>query len=157
MNNNLYNTLHLNLPEFSPRIQERSGKFYIFDSLRKKYIKLTPEEWVRQHFINYLLVYKKYPAGRIGNEISLLYNGMKKRCDTVVYDNTTQPLILIEYKAPDVKITQSVFEQISVYNLAMQVPYLIVSNGMNHYCCYVDYTQSSYRFLEDIPDYPNLT
>ena len=156
MNDNLTGIPHLNLPKFSPRIKENSGKRFIFDSLLKKYVKLTPEEWVRQHFVNYLLIYKKYPGGRIGNEISLLYNGMKKRCDTVIYNEFTQPLILIEYKAPDVKITQSVFDQISVYNLAMQVPYLIVSNGMSHYCCYVDYAQCSYSFLEDIPDYQNL-
>lgn len=156
MNNELNNIPHLNLPSFSPRIKINAGKRLIFDVLRKKFVKLTPEEWVRQHFVNYLLIYKQYPGGRIGNEISLLYNGMKKRCDTVIYDNVAQPLMLIEYKAPDVKITQAVFDQISVYNLTMRVPFLIVSNGMSHYCCTVNYAENTYFFLQDIPDYRQL-
>ena len=146
----------LNLPDFSPLIRNDSGKKYIFDQLRKKYVILTPEEWVRQHFINYLLIYKHYLAGRIGNEISLLFNGLKKRCDSVVYDNFGQPLMIIEYKSSSVKITQGVFNQISLYNLTMRVPYLIVSNGINHYCCLMDYEKKTYTFLQEIPDYEEI-
>ncbi|MCD7973005.1 MAG: type I restriction enzyme HsdR N-terminal domain-containing protein [Candidatus Azobacteroides sp.] len=152
MNKKAYTT-PLNLPDFSPVIKNEKGKYFIFDPLRKKYIALTPEEWVRQSFIHYLLKYKNYPAGRIGNEIRLIYNGLKKRCDSVVYNHFGQPIIIIEYKAPSVPITQHVFNQICVYNLTMQVPYLIVSNGLKHYCCQMDYKNKSYCFLEDIPDY----
>ncbi len=148
--------LPLNLPAYSPSIQLKNGKKFIFDRLRKKYVALTPEEWVRQHFLNFLLVYKNYPAGCTGNEISLSLNGLKKRCDTVVYDKFGNPLVIVEYKAVSVKITQDVFDQISLYNIVMKVPYLIVSNGMTHYCCQMDYENQTYCFLEDIPEYGDI-
>lgn len=146
----------LNLPEFSPILKQESGKNFILDKLRRKYVALTPEEWVRQHFINFLVVYKNYPQGCTGNEISLSLNGLKKRCDTVIYDKKGAPLLIAEYKAPSVNITQEVFDQISLYNLVMKVPYLIVSNGINHYCCRMDYVKRSYCFLQDIPDYNEI-
>ena len=146
----------LNLPDYSPTIRSEAGKEYILDRLRKKYVALTPEEWVRQHFVNYLITCKNYPQGRTGNEVSLMLNGMKKRCDTVIYGKTGNPLMLVEYKAPEVPISQDVFDQISLYNLVMQVPYLVVSNGINHYCCQMNYENKTYRFLEDIPDYNDL-
>jgi hypothetical protein len=146
----------INLPAFSPQIRDFSGKKLIFDRLRKKYVALTPEEWVRQHFVNYLLTCKHYPAGRIGNEISLKYNGLKKRCDTVVYDHFGHPLMLVEYKASTTAISQEVFDQIARYNLTMRAPYLAVSNGIRHYCCQMNYGEGTYCLLNEIPDYPEL-
>lgn len=146
----------LNLPAFKYKITTKEDKTFIFDNCRKKYVCLTPEEWVRQHFVNFLVKYKSFPAGRIGNEITLILNGMRKRSDTVVYDISGSPFVIIEYKAPSVKITQQVFDQIVRYNMALQVKYLIVSNGINHYCCMIDYSQNKYIFLQNIPDYNDL-
>lgn len=146
----------LNLPPRHFKIKETEGKRYIFDELRKKYVALTPEEWVRQHFTAYLICEKHYPAGRTGNEISLLLNQRKRRCDTVVYDTNGNPLIIVEYKAPGIPVTQQVFDQIVRYNMVFRVSYLIVSNGMTHYCCRIDYATQRYFFLKDIPDYREL-
>lgn len=146
----------LNLPPCDFKLKEDEGKQYIFDPLRRKYIVLTPEEWVRQHFVSFLIGHKNYPAGRIGNEISLLLNNRKRRCDTVVYNSCGQPQVIVEYKAPHIPITQLVFDQIVRYNMVLQVKYLIVSNGMAHYCCEIDYKSGDFRFLEDIPLYEHL-
>lgn len=146
----------LNLPAFQHKITTKEDKPFIFDNCRKKYVALTPEEWVRQHFVNFLVQYKSFPAGRIGNEITLNLNGMRKRTDTVVYDAAGSPFVIVEYKAPSVKITQQVFDQIVRYNMVLQVKYLIVSNGINHYCCMIDYSQNKYTFLKEIPDYKGL-
>ena len=134
----------------------KDGKNYIFDPLRRKYVALTPEEWVRQHFTHYLLHYKGYPQGLLANEIQITLNGMKRRCDTVLYNRDMTARMIIEYKAPEIEITQSVFDQIMRYNMVLKVDYLIVSNGMNHYCCRMDYSNNSYRFLPSIPDYNTL-
>ena len=120
----------LNLPGFNFKITTKDNRDYIFDNIRRKYISLTPEEWVRQNFIEFLINYKSYPKGRIGNEISLIQNGIKRRADSVIYDIYGKPLIIIEYKAPEIKITQQVFEQIVRYNMVLRVKYLIVSNGI---------------------------
>lgn len=117
---------------------------------------LTPEEWVRQHFTHYLLHYKGYPQGLLANEIQITLNGMKRRCDTVLYNRDMTARMIIEYKAPEIEITQSVFDQIMRYNMVLKVDYLIVSNGTNHYCCRMDYSNNSYRFLPSIPDYNTL-
>lgn len=146
----------LNLPTFEYRLKEENGKHFIFDSLRKKYVVLTPEEWVRQHFVNYLILYKGYPGGRIGNEISLDLNGRKRRCDTVIYRQDGSPHIIVEYKAPHIPISQTVFDQIVRYNMVLQVEYLIVSNGQNHYCCHINYDKQSYTFLNEVPGYDSL-
>ena len=146
----------LNLPTFEYKLKEDNGRYLIFDILRKRYIALTPEKWVRQHFVNYLITYKGYPGGRIGNEISLDLNGRKRRCDTVIYRQNGTPFVIIEYKAPHIPITQAVFDQIVRYNVALKVEYLIVSNGKMHYCCHVNYKDQSYLFLEDIPDYDSI-
>ena len=124
--------------------------------IRNKYVSLTPEEWVRQNFISYLINDKSYPKGRIGNEISLLQNGIKRRADSVIYDKYGVPFMIIEYKAPEIKITQQVFEQIVRYNMVLKVKYLIVSNGINHYCCTIDYDMNKVTFIKDIPDYNSL-
>lgn len=146
----------LNLPKADIKISLRQGKRYVFDALRKRYVALTPEEWVRQHFVHFLIAYKGYPDALLANEISLQLNGTTKRCDTVLYDRTLHPRMIIEYKARHVDITQKVFDQISRYNMALHVDYLVVSNGLQHYCCRMDYPSRTYRFLPDIPSYSDL-
>lgn len=146
----------LNLPKTEFKIISRGEKLNIFDILRRRYVTLTPEEWVRQHFIHFLIEYKGYPAARMGNEISLDLNGTQKRCDSVLYDKEARPIMIIEYKAPHIPITQETFQQISRYNMKLHVPWLIVSNGMEHYCCQVDYEKGEYHFLSDIPQYDAL-
>lgn len=146
----------LNLPLCHVKISEKDGKKYIHDPLRRKNVAFTPEEWVRQHFVSYLITVKFYPKERIANEVSIHVNGISKRCDTVVYDDYMQPLLIAEYKAPEITITEEVFNQISRYNSALKVPYLIVSNGLTHYCCNVDYINMKCDFLKDIPGYPEL-
>lgn len=143
----------LNLPKFETKIIQRNGKPAIFDILRRRYIALTPEEWVRQHFVHFLIKHKGYPQALLGNEISLKLNGTDKRCDSVLYYRDATPRMIIEYKAPHIAVNQKVFEQISRYNLVLRVDYLVVSNGLVHYCCKMDYEKQSYTFLSDIPDY----
>jgi len=146
----------LNLPAYSFRLSNKKGKSYIYDPLRRKEVALTPEEWVRQHFVHFLITARSYPPERIANEVSISVNATSKRCDTVVYDNYLNPLAIIEYKAPDVIITNDVFDQIARYNIALRVPYLMVSNGLTHYCCLMDYQTMESRFLADIPTYEEV-
>lgn len=148
--------LSLNLPKYETKICERDGKLQIFDPLRKCHVALTPEEWVRQHFVNFLIESRGFPAALMSNEVAITVNGMKRRCDTVVYDKQLQPRVIVEYKAPTVKITKEVFAQISRYNLTLKVDYLIVSNGLRHYCCRMDYPNNSYTFLQEIPEYTKI-
>lgn len=147
----------LNLPPYDAKIQTADGQTRIFDVLRRRFVALTPEEWVRQHFVQHLLTSYGYPSGLMANEVSLTLNGMSRRCDTVVYDRSLRARIIIEYKRPTVEITQRVFDQISRYNMVMQVDFLIVSNGMAHYCCRMDYGRQTYEFLPDIPTFAMLT
>lgn len=146
----------LNLPPCSLRIEMNEGKNQVFDVLRQRFVALTPEEWVRQHFVHYLLHDKGYPKGLMGNEVLLKLNGMNRRCDTVLYNRDLSAKMILEYKAPHVEITQKVFSQISRYNLVLHVDYLVVSNGLKHYCCRMDYEQGTYHFLRDIPAYGEL-
>ena len=146
----------LNLPSFVPKISEKNGKHLILDPIRKKYVTLTPEEWVRQHFVNYLITEKGYPTELRANEFSIVLNGTNKRCDTVAYNRFLEPLVIVEYKAPHINITNTVFDQIARYNMVLRVEYLIVSNGLNHYCCKIDYNNRTYTFLEGIPAYNEL-
>ena len=146
----------LNLPQAQLKINNQDGKQVVFDILRKKYLVLTPEEWVRQHFIHFLINNKAYRQSLMANEVLLNFNGMQKRCDTVVYRKDLTPLVIIEYKAPHIKITQQVFNQICRYNFVLKVDYLIVSNGIEHYCCKMDYPNKSYHFLRYIPLYSQL-
>lgn len=148
--------LELNLPPFDKKITMKDDKAFILDVIRRQYVALTPEEWVRQHFVHFLIEHKGYPQSLMANEVQLKLNGMSRRCDTVVYDRALRPRVIIEYKAPSVSITQRVFEQICRYNIVLQVDYLIVSNGLVHYCCKVDYANRSYTFVEDIPEYSNI-
>ncbi len=146
----------INLPKYDIKIIEKYKKKYIWDELRQKYLLLTPEEWVRQHFVHFLISLKKFPPGRTSNEVGIALNGTQKRCDTVVYDKYGDPLVIIEYKRPSVPISQKVFDQIARYNMVLHVPYLIISNGINHYCCRVHYQENRVEFLKDIPSYEEL-
>ena len=146
----------LNLPQYEIKIGEKNGKRTIFDFLRRKYVTLTPEEWVRQHFTHYLTDHKGYPKGLMGNEVELRVGEKRLRCDTILYNKQGQPQMIIEYKAPTIQIQQKTFDQISVYNLLLHVDYLIVSNGLQHYCCKMDYDSQKYLFLKEIPDYQNI-
>ena len=146
----------LNLPTYDAKISEENGKLRIFDNLRRCYVALTPEEWVRQHFVNYLVNHKGYPTNLTANEVAIKLNETSRRCDTVVYDKQLQPRVIVEYKAPTVKITKEVFAQISRYNLILKVDYLIVSNGLQHYCCKMDYNNNTFTFLQEIPEYDKI-
>ena len=141
----------LNLPTYQFKIITEGPIKKIFDPSRQKYVKLTPEEWVRQNMVTYLIQEKGYPNKLIANEVEIKINDMSKRCDTVIYDRQGQPKIIVEYKAPHIKISQKTFDQIALYKYKLRVEYLIVSNGLNHYCCKVDLENSQYVFLEDIP------
>ena len=148
--------LQLNLPLFEPKLKKIKEEIFIFDLIRKKHLLLTPEEWVRQNFLNYLINYKKYPQSLMMNEALIKLNNMSRRCDTVVYNNRIEPLVIVEYKRPDVKIDQTVFDQIVRYNIVLRVDFLIVSNGLSHFCCKMNYENQTYDFLEAIPDYEEL-
>jgi hypothetical protein len=124
--------------------------------VRRKFVALTPEEWVRQHFVNYLISDKGYPKELLANEVPLKLNGTSKRCDTVAYNRFLTPLMIVEYKAPHIEITSSVFDQIVRYNMVLHVRYLAVSNGISHFCCKIDYENLTYSFLEGIPEYDVL-
>lgn len=146
----------LNLPEYPLKIKKNGTRLVVFDRLRKRYVSLTPEEWVRQHFVEYLIEVKQFPAALMANEVSLTQNGIKRRCDTLVADREGVPLVIVEYKAPDIEITQQVFDQIVRYNMVLRARFLIVSNGMTHYCCQIDYERDTYNFLSEIPEYAVL-
>lgn len=147
----------LNLPSCQPRTRaNHAGKAEIFDPFRRKFVRLTPEEWVRQHFLSYLTVYKGYPASLIAVESALTYNRQAKRSDILVYGNGGKPLLVVECKAPEVALEQTVFDQVAMYNKSLMVPYLIVTNGMSHFACKIDHANNSYTFLKDIPDYETI-
>ena len=146
----------LNLPEYQFNIKKKENTCLIFDSLRRRWVTLTPEEWVRQNFVQFLTTEREFPAALMNNEISLTQNGIKRRCDTLVADRTGAPLAIIEYKAPTVEITQNTFDQIVRYNMVLKARFLIVSNGIKHYCCKIDYENNSYSFINDIPSYSQL-
>ena len=146
----------LNLPYANTKIVVRNEKQMVFDFLRKRFVALTPEEWVRQQFTHFLVEHKGYPAMFIGNEITLSVGRLSRRCDSVVFNKSAEPVMIIEYKAPTVEITQKVFEQICSYNIALHAPYLTVSNGLQSYCCRIDKEANTYEFLKDIPAYGEL-
>ena len=146
--------MKLNLPEYQFNIKRNEkGALVIFDRLRNRFVTLTPEEWVRQNFVSYMIDGLHYPAALMANEVSLTQNGIKRRCDTLVADRFGNPLVIVEYKAPNIEITQKVFDQIVRYNMVLKAKMLIVSNGLTHYCCVIDYSSNSYSFLENIPEY----
>lgn len=147
----------LNLPAADLKIRRGSANApEIFDRWRNRWVALTPEEWVRQHFVSMLVECKGYVSGRVANEISISLNDMWRRCDTVVYDARMTPVMIVEYKSPEVKITQAVFDQISRYALVLRPKYLAVSNGLQHFCCRMDYENGKYVYLDGLPDYDSI-
>ena len=159
----LYNFSHylnvmqqLNLPFYQTKTRQVGSRTEVFDVIRKIYVVLTPEEWVRQQFIHFLMQEKKYPASLISIEKGIKVLGLQKRFDAVISDRSGQAVALIEFKSPDVKITQKALEQISSYNLQLKVQFLIISNGMKHYCCKVDFEKRTFTFLNNIPEYNEL-
>jgi hypothetical protein len=132
------------------------GREFIFDSLRKKFVRLTPEEWVRQNFVRFLVTEKKYSESLIAVEAGVKVNSNPQRADLIVYDRQAKPILVAEFKAPEVKISQATFDQIARYNMQLKVKYLIVSNGMEHYCCSINYIENSYSFLQGIPDFSEV-
>jgi hypothetical protein len=143
----------LNLPGYSFRIKTQGQRKYIFDKIRKRYVVLTPEEWVRQNMVMYLVGEKKFPSSLMAVEMHLTINGMAKRADIILFSKQGKPLIIVECKSPSVKISQAVFDQAALYNMDMKVQYLLVTNGMVHYCARLDHTAGTWSFLPDIPDY----
>jgi type I restriction enzyme hsdR protein N-terminal domain protein len=137
-------------------IKEHNGRRYVLDILRRKYIALTPEEWVRQSFIRFVVEKKNYPQALLANEISLNLGNKKLRADSVLYDKMLKPRMIIEYKAPKISITQRIFDQIFSYNILLSVPYIIVTNGIEIYVCKLDEKEKKYMFLDDIPSYEEL-
>ena len=145
----------LNLPPYPFKIKSENGRKQIFDEIRKKYVALTPEEWVRQHFIKYLIHEKNYPEGLIVIEASLSYNTLIKRSDIVAYNRLGNPILIVECKAPGIKLNQDVFDQAAMYNLVLKVGHIIITNGLSHYCCTINNEKSSFEFLKEIPKYKN--
>lgn len=141
----------LNLPDYPVKIRREGERLRIWDTLRSKYVALTPEEYVRQRFTSWLINDLHYPAPLMNNEIVMNLNGTRRRCDTLVFNRHGGHFMIVEYKAPDVNITQEVFDQIARYNMVLHADYLVVSNGIRHYCCRMDYAQNSYHFLPAIP------
>ena len=147
----------LNLPSYDFRFRISGEKQYIFDEVRKKYVMNTPEEWVRQNFIRYLVLEKGYPQTLISIEHEISLNRLLKRCDAVVFSKKGKPLMILEFKAPDVPVSQDVFDQIVRYNLVLKVNFLLITNGMKHFCCKINYLKKDYLYLTEIPCYNDLT
>jgi hypothetical protein len=147
----------LNLPAAELRIRINKEKREVFDPVRKRYVILTSEEWVRQHFLHFLLTRKKVPPSLIAVEASIKYNHLAKRCDVVVYNRKGIPVLIVECKSPEIEINQDVFQQVAMYNLTLKVKYLVVTNGLDHYTCVVDHEKGSFQFIEEIPDFEEMT
>ena len=146
----------LNLPEYEHKIAEKKGIISIYDEFRHKYVALTPEEWVRQNFIKYLVNDLGYPKGRINLEMSLTNGKKSKRCDALVFDTMLNAILIVECKATHVKIDQKVFNQIGMYNISLKVENLIVTNGLVHYYCKIDFNDNKFTFFDQIPQYNSL-
>lgn len=147
----------LNLPGYSFKVKSGDDdKTLIFDEIRRRYVVLTPEEWVRQHFVNYLAEYRSYPRGLIGIEVMFKFNKLVRRADILVYDKMGNPVLIVECKAPGVNISTEVFDQIVAYNLKFRLKYIVVTNGIKHYACSTDFDKGTWSFLDKIPDYAIL-
>lgn len=146
----------LNLPAAPLSLRSGSAGVEVHDPLRRKWVALTSEEWVRQHFVHYLISVLGFPASLMGNEVGIRLNSTLRRCDTVVYSSSLEPLMIVEYKAPAVAIDQKVFDQIMRYNVVLRVPYLVISNGMRHYCIKFDSESGKYKLLTRFPRYEEL-
>ncbi|MEP3388921.1 MAG: type I restriction enzyme HsdR N-terminal domain-containing protein [Reichenbachiella sp.] len=143
----------LNLPRFQFKVKETVKGREIWDEFRKKYVVLTPEEWVRQHFLKFLNDYLKYPKSLLKTEFEIKYNKLKKRPDIVAYDNTGSALMVVECKAPEVKISEATFQQAAIYNQTLKAKYLVITNGMDHFCCEQNKKTGTFDFVEKIPVY----
>ena len=152
----MFTPVALNLPPYPFKLHQKDDVILVFDELRKKDLVLTPEEWVRQHFVHFLILQKKYPKTLIKLEGGLKLNKLQKRTDILIFDKTGIPSVLVECKASSVKITQDVFDQIARYNMVHKVKYLAVSNGLHHYYCMMDYENNCYQFIEELPAYDEL-
>lgn len=149
--------MEINLSKYTLRLRKTpTGMIEVYDKLRKKYVAYTPEEDVRQRFIEFLTIDMHFPGGLICNEIGIVQNGIKRRCDSVILDRNGEPLTIIEYKAPHITITQRVFDQIYRYNTVLRVKYLIVTNGIKTYCCRNDYESNKCLFINGIPSYEEM-
>lgn len=146
----------LNFPSFQFQFSAEGQRKLIYDIIRKKYVSLTPEEWVRQHVIHYLAEHLSYPAGLLSVEKMLKVNGLSKRTDIVAYVTSGDPKLIVECKAPGIQINQQVFDQIARYNIALQVPFLLLTNGLNHFVCKIDLINKKYAFTETIPTFQEL-
>lgn len=146
----------LNLPSYPIKLAGTRQKPSIFDILRRKYVALTPEEWVRQHFVHFLIEHKGYPSSLLANEVPLKIGEKSLRADTVLYDRNLQPRMIIEYKAPSIPLSTHVLNQVGNYNRLLHVDYVIISNGLQHYCCKMDYASQRFVLLEDIPPYQEM-
>ena len=147
----------LNLPDYTFNIRSAGNGNEIFDSIRRKFVALTPEEWVRQNFSRFLVDDRKFPRSLMAIEKTIMVNNLRKRGDIVVYDKTGKPIIMVECKSFSVNITQKSFDQAARYNLSLNVKYLILTNGLKHYCCEVNHEKKNYRFLEEIPFYSQIS
>lgn len=143
----------LNFPKFSFRFKNSENKVSVFDTIRKKFVVLQPEEWVRQNCVQYLIEYKNFPKSLINVEKKLEVNGLTKRYDIIIFNTDGSIHLVVECKAPKIKIDQSTFDQIARYNLALNADYLMVTNGLTHYFCEMDFEKKCYNFLEEIPSY----
>tara|TARA_R110001583_G_scaffold26159_2_gene94438 strand:+ start:741 stop:1187 length:447 start_codon:yes stop_codon:yes gene_type:complete len=143
----------LNFPHYDFRFKNSENNIYIFDAIRKKFVVLQPEEWVRQNVVQYLITEKKYPKSLINVEKQIIVNKIKKRYDVVVFDSIGNIVLLVECKAPQIPITQKTFDQIARYNMNLNATYLMVTNGLDHIYCKMDYAQEKYTFLKHIPDF----
>ncbi len=146
----------LNLPHYDFRLQVIDDSLKIFDPIRRKFVAATPEEWVRQNFLQFLIRERQFPAGRTKIEQSISAHGRSRRCDAVIYSRNLRAVAIVECKAPSVAIRQATFDQIAMYNSALQAGFLLVSNGLEHYCAQIDFVKRSYSFLPEIPAYAQL-
>ncbi|MBO4907547.1 MAG: type I restriction enzyme HsdR N-terminal domain-containing protein [Bacteroidaceae bacterium] len=147
----------LNLPMAQLKVRLTNGRAEVFDPLRGRFVALTPEEWVRQHFTAYLIRDKHYPTTLMVNEMNITLGNVSRRCDTVLFTPDREPRMIIEYKATSVPLTRKVFDQITRYNMVLHTPWLCVSNGLQHVCCSVDYLSGAVNFLDHIPNYNEIT
>jgi len=147
----------LNLPSYKVKIKNTGGQEQVFDRIRKKYVALTPEEWVRQHFVNFLIEHKGYPEGLMAVEQKVEVQGMPQRVDIIAYNRNGKSLLIVECKAPDIELTQGAFRQVARYNLSLKANYLIITNGKIHYCSWVDAESMEFRMLKEIPAFKEIS
>jgi len=146
----------LNLPTYDFKVKKSEGKVWIFDPMRKKYVVLTPEEWVRQHFVNFLVQEHHYPKSLFRIEGGLTYNKLLKRSDILVYNREGKPWLLVECKSPTIKMSQRAFNQVAIYNMTIGAKYLAITNGIVHYCCVAPKPGEEGKFLDDFPEFESV-